>query len=675
MKLFYFTLSFVLFFSIPPKILVAATPHNMIAQKFFETKDKVKKDSCSYCHFTFTDPGNKVWENPPESLKGFGRVGPFCYSCHDGITIVDYNVDASRTAFSPKSHGMDIQNLSFGDSLQNVKLKYIEKETMECTTCHDPHRNEKRPFLVLPLNVLCKTCHQTRINSGFGKKNAESNHPVSVNPSDSSGAPSPIKIIDTFKTPFPQPYLVAGGKFAKGVHWDLGGHLTLGDVGNMECYTCHAVHGDEIKGPNDKLMVADPVREVNDAICEGCHRGVRGDDVKSDMVFPNPGGSISARTYHPVDDDISNGRGRIVDIKEPEGWPFGTNEDKNILCSTCHDVHNALPNSPILRNIKGGTFCEECHADKLQGHHSSGNTSNPKDITFATPGYAWTYESESMWENGNPKIRLESNAEFNGYGVTYGNNVENKIYCSSCHRAHNAGAGVEKGASPSLIIAHTANQLCFLCHDKKNVAFNENMEMTASHFLGDSTLYETFDKPLEYASLYKEKWSETKLKSKYGGDNKREVICESCHSFSENNLNSSEYGYSNNKDMLIARCDEDLEWISQWVENTDYIKDAVEQKAYLCTGCHGECSEGASCHPLMGIDGVMPVGAVINRKANIFPVTYTKNLNINCNSCHYVHKAKVMGGVYMLKEVDGENKDPLKIHPKIDFTILCHYCH
>jgi hypothetical protein len=48
---------------------------------------------------------------------------------------------------------------------------------------------------------------------------------------------------------------------------------------------------------------------------------------------------------------------------------------------------------------------------------------------------------------------------------------------------------------------------------------------------------------------------------------------------------------------------------------------------------------------------------------------------MNCNSCHYAHEAKVQGGAYILKEVDGENTDPLKISPKRDYTILCSYCH
>ncbi len=663
---------------------IESSAHDMTAQEFFARDEVTERSNCSYCHFVFKDKGHKIWGKTPKSLKGFGKIAPFCFSCHDGVTIVDINVDASRTAFSPKSHGLFITNLPSGDSISNVPLKHTDGKTLECTTCHNPHNTDNRPFLAVPISELCGMCHQSRRNSGYGDENAESNHPVATDPSDSTGGPSPINLNEIYQTAFPEPYPIEGGKFAEGVHWDLGGHLSAGKYGNIECYTCHSVHGDEFDGPNEKLMTVNPVRGVSDEFCEGCHQGERGDKGNAKTTFPNPGGTKEPRTYHPADDDISNGEGRIVKITEPEGWPFGTGDEKNILCSTCHDIHNGLPNSPILRTPKGDTFCEECHDKELVGHHSSGKDSNPKNLTFKTTGMSWTYETLGLWENGNPKLKFEASNKSNGYGKTYGKNVQNKIYCSSCHRAHNAGMGITKAAVPLLVVSHTANQLCFLCHYKQNPTFSTNLVMTATHFMGDSSSPETYNKPSDKVSMKRDEWLETGLVSKYGGANEKEVVCESCHVINKNNLNNTKYEYlANNEKLLIARSDENLEWI---VQNPGYRKEnadpegAVPAGYYLCVGCHGEDpgNEGAVIvsHRMMNIDGKMPDGSLINRKVVVPPVTYTKNFNLNCESCHSVHNSKVAGGSFLMKEVDGENTDPLAIQPTPrDYTNFCTHCH
>jgi hypothetical protein len=57
------------------------------------------------------------------------------------------------------------------------------------------------------------------------------------------------------------------------------------------------------------------------------------------------------------------------------------------------------------------------------------------------------------------------------------------------------------------------------------------------------------------------------------------------------------------------------------------------------------------------------------------PVTITPNSHVNCDSCHRTHEALSSSGTYMLEEVTSDNKDPLMIHPKIDYTALCHKCH
>ena len=59
----------------------------------------------------------------------------------------------------------------------------------------------------------------------------------------------------------------------------------------------------------------------------------------------------------------------------------------------------------------------------------------------------------------------------------------------------------------------------------------------------------------------------------------------------------------------------------------------------------------------------------------VLPVSATPGGKMNCDSCHRPHDAQTKGGRYILEVVDGENADPLAIHPKIDFTIVCRRCH
>ena len=708
---------------------IESSPHDFIAREGFENEELIVegKSNCSYCHPTIADVGIRIWEKPPRSLNPILERSSGCYACHDGVAIVDINVDASQTVFAPTSHAMFQNRIESGVSWQEVSLDYLDGKPLECITCHNIHNDDNRPFLVEPIDELCYKCHLGRRSSGIGAKNAESNHPSGIPPIDSSGGPTPIDIQSQFKVPFPLEYPAVGGKDSKGTHWDLGGHLTFGGEGNIECYTCHSVHGDELNSPNIGLLSIDPVREVNDQFCESCHRGERADGVESTTVFPNPGATKEPRTYHPVDDDISNGEGRIVDINEPSHWPFGAadeNGDRAILCSTCHDVHNGMGFTPILRTPIADTFCEECHEKNMEGHHTSGEDMDVKDYLFASSGFQWSYENQVNWENGNPKIKLEKESsttilenntgEFNGYGKTFGSKVESKVYCSSCHRAHNAGGGIEKKASPLLIVSHTANQLCFMCHSPENVAFNEDSGMRASHFLGDPLSNDTYGYPEKNLHEYTEKWLETGIKSKYGGDNEREIICQSCHAFDPKNLNSTEYSNVPNKAMLIARADNDTEWRlgtgktydlitrkkitgeiipidADPVKDGDYwdkydekqkltvreSPDAVEAYSYLCVGCHGESPGGGGSHPMMRLDGIMKNGTTMNRNEYEPPVTYTKNFNLNCFSCHFVHTGKNEGGVYMLKEVAARdsNTDPLKIHPKVSYRELCQKCH
>ncbi|MDB4285443.1 hypothetical protein N9903_00875 [bacterium] len=441
----------------------------------------------------------------------------------------------------------------------------------------------------------------------------------------------PISIHEAFRTPFPKTYPLGGGKNAAGVHWDLGGHLEWGSEGRLTCATCHVVHGDEAEPPASGLLALDPVRESADEFCEGCHRGQRGDGQAS-PPWPNPGGTVTARTYHPCDDDIGNGAERLVETIDPGGWPFGSAESKPLICTTCHSPHGAAKGTLLLRPAPGGTgFCEACHDQiRLKNHHPVAGL------------------------QGNCFSALSGGPAGEGGG---------RMLCDSCHRAHNAGFDTEGGEEvkeevealyvPILREIWDAVEICAKCHPLDNPTCGKDPLYQASHFIGDPTLPETYDDP--EPPLRTTAWPQSGLLSVYGGHSEKAITCLSCHTFKEKGVVSGDDGTAAH---LLVNSGNMVEWEEGGEDN------------YLCTGCHtANPLEGGGSHPYMDAE-VEKLGVELKP-----PVSITPNGHVNCDSCHRPHEAISSSGVYMLEEVLSENTDSLMIHPKIDFTPLCLKCH
>jgi len=699
---------------------IVGSPHDIAAQGYaVQGREEKKKNVCNYCHVPHKAKGARLWAVPPPSLKGWGTVGPLCYSCHDGVTIASPNVDASNTAFNPRSHGLSLSDLPDGDDVSGSGLPYtsnpaegsgagaggatvaVEGAVIECSTCHNPHDNTNRPFLQAPLTELCERCHQQRVNSGIGVNNAESTHPVHMEPLDNTGNASPIDVQDAFKTAFPNDYPSEGGKEAIGVHWTLGGHLSKGTEGNVECITCHNVHGREVTGPPSAtgLLAMDPVLDYADEFCEGCHRGKRNDGL-AEPPFPNPGGTPF---YHPVDDDQMNGPGRKVEINEPEGWNFGKGGE--LLCTTCHKPHRALVSSPILRPmLESATFCEECHSQPPPSHHPVGVST----VSVSNVG-----SGKKRAQTREIKISQDFPA-----GLAFGKPQPGVIYCSTCHGAHNVKC---KALLPALAISCGDGDggdcsMCLNCHPKFNPTWQTDDAIKASHFIGDPTSQdvELIDKDDNNAGTQQgyddqyppentEVWPESNLKSVYGGSDNKEVTCCSCHTFGVNGVTAGDadqspylgpllapgYQQSDLTTGLLARAGSYKEWQEGDVIKVDIggdrgTEDRVDK--YLCTGCHGlrpnshptsDNGEGLT-HPLMDADGtkVTPQD----------PVSLTFNQHVNCESCHQPHEADSRGGFFILRDValrftgvssvtSDDGPHTIRKRTDIEFAPLCQKCH
>lgn len=606
--------------AIPARAAIEGSPHDLGAQGYDVARASASRERCSRCHLPSGGGGRGFVPEVPPVFAGLWNVASLaCFSCHDGTTIVSPEVDASVRAFHPLSHGADV------DAYRELpkeegQLPLAAGERVQCATCHDPHDNGHRPFLRRDIAELCTVCHAARFEVGRGKENLTGNHPVQADPFAPDRTATPVAVSPPFLTPFPAPYPLLQGKAAAGVHWELGGHLTLGAQGQLACVTCHTVHGDAAGPPRGSLLTVDPVNDVADLFCEGCHAGERG-DARQSAAKPNPGGTVTGRTYHPADDDVANGEGRVLEVTIPEGWPVGGGAPARLLCSTCHAPHAAAAATQLLRPTEPAPgFCEACHAGMTLDYHHPVGGDGPcsRVLPPADAG-----EPEGM-------------------------------ACARCHRAHNAGLGSGREAAYiPLLREEPDTAFCASCHPPQDPTCGGRKEYQASHFLGDPvTEYQDNDPPFR-----EEPWPESGLYSRYGSGERREVTCLSCHSFAKTAVVSGddkEHGY------LLARSGNPVDW-------------ARDEGIYLCTGCHsgapGTGQQGGHSHPMMGADLLQL------RHPILPPASVTDGQRVNCDSCHRPHEAPTTGGYYILEKVGGANTDPVAIHPRIDFTSLCYLCH
>jgi predicted CXXCH cytochrome family protein len=245
----------------PALAVVEGSPHDLVGQGYDVVRTSVLQERCRSCHLSSSSAAKDFLPAvPPVLALAFDTSSLTCFSCHDGTTIVSPEVDASRTAFHPASHGRDLKRYEglFGET---AGLPTLEGGRMVCVTCHDPHDNSHRPLLRADIGEICLICHSRQNEVGLGEQNNTGNHPLGADPARLARAAVPLQPASAFTTPFPAVYPLVGGRESLGTHWDLGGHLSAGGKGTVVCVTCHTVHGDEQAPPQAELLAVDPVRQ------------------------------------------------------------------------------------------------------------------------------------------------------------------------------------------------------------------------------------------------------------------------------------------------------------------------------------------------------------------------------------------------------------------------------
>lgn len=358
-------------------------------------------------------PSKKVSIPPDFPLDERGALK--CTTCHTphavsegSASMVEYFLRApnENSSFCRTCHKAKLGGLARGNHPLDVSAEVKTRVIVEaggqfgterfnqiiCETCHRAHGGINEKFLVLPventksLSVLCEACHTKnaiRPGSTSGKTRS---HPVDVVPGRGVQIPPA---------------------------WAHGEKTFVGSRGELVCRTCHKPHG-----AGSEFLLANP--QGKDALCIQCHRsrppaespydpwGTASKPVpagkpvqetfpcaschrlhNSEAVFVNtlnfpsdlePLFHVPHFGLHPPaflstafqNKDAGKTDGIVLSGKEMDAWDDGG----TIVCGTCHDVHQLVPETGddegaadatgngFLRLDVPQRFCTTCHAEE-----------------------------------------------------------------------------------------------------------------------------------------------------------------------------------------------------------------------------------------------------------------------------------------------------------------------
>jgi predicted CXXCH cytochrome family protein len=361
-----------------------------------------EKSVCAYCHVPHGATTDKLLARKGAFEGELGRVGDFCYTCHDGTVVPTALIEAPDGTVGldalTRSHGLKIGNLpvrtSGLESPDAVKLSGLVPldsntgslpDRMECSGCHDVHNATNPPFLKEPLGTLCQRCHSGRDGRGGGRFGSIEDvgvgngpHPVGM-PVAWSGKdrrrpeqPQPEMVFNDVDPRLRVPTLSGLDLGDPSKHWATGGHLGSGTAaetrGTVMCSTCHSAHSVS----KDLLVVpAYRAEQMDDPLCTGCHGSKSSPDNPGGTPYYHPAGAEGVAPYA-----TSTVPQRPLLIAIPTDWPVG--KGGALLCATCHRAHQARPGSKCVRdNAKGRKYsCDVCHQPEEElkvknSHHST----------------------------------------------------------------------------------------------------------------------------------------------------------------------------------------------------------------------------------------------------------------------------------------------------------------
>lgn len=570
---------------------------------------------CKVCHDTASGtPALRGWAGTnagPTTGWGGKAISALCYMCHS--TGNTYSAtDQTANAYSDGNHKYQegtypempegTTDPAIGLSNLPYTIGWAAGSEIECTSCHNVHVSSSRPFNQrASWQAMCDECHPGRVNNTAGRTTAGTARSYSTHPTQQplgdQGAAN-IKAegaIDAYM------------RTAIGAAYALGGHLGLstgtGDTGDMDCTTCHAVHGPQQDNTSsyDDYLAYDNTTPASIPgtgplnLCEGCHfGGAEGEQVGSNVTTPvedsdHPIDTRVGRAFYPTGVDVPAlwvGGGENND-RGPQSF-YPSSGPLTPVCSSCHDTHGGIAGQAILRGpitaagdytFSYGAWCFVCHtADQVipLNHHSNLQNMNGEDVS-----------------------QLDC-------GDCHGNQTGNEDW-----RAHNGFWGWPAGTEPSLV----NSAICEGCHTPddptnlvapalKGQTFNEAWpgDFVSTHGANRGTgagsshqINEAPDGTNDNLDTTPDWSGHSNGTSQWGAGG--EIICESCHNILTNGVSTDQgltQGWKAN--LLLAPYEDDATGTGAGEGADDYYGDttygAGATGVDFCRGCHDGAGQG-----------------------------------------------------------------------------------
>jgi predicted CXXCH cytochrome family protein len=514
---------------------IRSTKHNLSSTSTNAVRAVSEDQVCVFCHIPHgAYQSRPVWnrnlayqDNPGlytlYSSTTLDAIVPrpsgaskLCLSCHDGTLAIGslMNNDAIRPAtvamqggvttmpVGPRNLGTDLRNdhpismvpdpasdpeIVLPPQGDDVRLREGAtpgvKDTVQCTSCHDPHLPTYK-FLVKDntRGALCTTCHQKPGWIG-------SRHEASLAPYPANGT-------------------------------------TV--VGDLACLACHAPHNGSspsrlLQTSNQSFGTPFPWAEEN--VCFSCHQSAgTGIDPSRGRAAPDIRAQMQKTTHHPVELKTDEHQ-PIFTTHIPEPEPV-LNVSKHVECADCHNPHRvqALPGNvhegskgislsgsvvvdDATTDLKQYEVCFRCHGDTFATFIPPAATRPPsgsnKRLEFQTTNGAFhpvagTGRNQSSFLNNvldAPDGQLKGN-DWQGNKLSR----MSTLLCTDCHNGEQTGdvngsarnspsgpKGPHGSQNPRLLRANLSFAvgssagppfggynpqnfaLCFLCHDEQRL--------------------------------------------------------------------------------------------------------------------------------------------------------------------------------------------------------------
>jgi len=388
-------------------------------------------NTCIFCHTSHTagiSVGNPLWNREEshveyilyESSTLYSIPGQpdgdskLCLSCHDG-TISLGHVRNRRREFSMKNtvsgkipegnranFGVNLSDdhpVSFDsrgavsaspdlvDPSGGDPVRYDKSGKIQCTSCHDPHKQEIKGFLVKTVlnGSLCKTCHQPVGFSGI------STHDISYSTWSGSGI-NP---------------------------WS---HTSMNSVASNSCQNCHQPH----TAPGSERLLT---HKTDSEVCLVCHNGNVGLNIKGEL---GKASSHNAEFYNNIHDPSEN----IISA------PI------HAQCVDCHNPHKVNSSGGSAPTINGRM--EGVSGMTIDGSLIS-EAQFEYEVCFKCHGQERYNNNTVYRQYPNQNIRtafLPSNNSFHGVAATGTSNYvpslrpgwseSSRLFCTDCHNNNNA---------------------------------------------------------------------------------------------------------------------------------------------------------------------------------------------------------------------------------------------